>query len=121
MLAVMPVSPARSSSVSKCAHSFLSGVASDKNDQSGILLLHRELQEVVAIARDHEQVVLGGVRECVSVTGSYRKCRTKADDRVTFRFEDAGRFLGNVVVQEEPHAGSGGLICRATSVSISAR
>jgi len=47
-------------------------VASDQNDQSGILLLHREPQEVVAIARYHEETVFSCVREGFGVSRGYR-------------------------------------------------
>jgi len=42
---------------------YLTGVATDEDDHSGIRLLQCQLQEIVSVTCNHEQAVRGGIGE----------------------------------------------------------
>lgn len=85
-----------------------------------VRLLSCKLEEVIPIARDHDQVVLESVLENCVVRGLARKHFAHATDPMPKMLEEVTQLVGDIIVQEEVH-GSPGDICRATRTSISPR
>lgn len=121
MLLVRPASPARSSSVSKCAHSIWRVSRRMRDNQPGIRLLCRQREEIVPVAGNHEQVLRRGIRQRLAVLRPDGLNLSEPNDLVVFPAQDARNFLRHVVIEEKSHTASGGLICRATRASISDR
>jgi hypothetical protein len=82
--------------------------------------LPRELEEVIAIARDDDEIVTEAVVENRGVRGLARKRLTRATHLVSKMLEERAQFLRDVIVQEDIQD-SPADICRATSTSISPR
>lgn len=96
------------------------GSSSDHDDDAVVRSLSRELEEVIAIARDDDQIAREGLVENRRVGGLARKRLARATHLVSKVLEEIAQLLRDIIVEEEVHC-SPIDICRATRTSISPR
>ena len=96
------------------------GSSSDHDNNAVVGSLSRELEEVVAIARDDDQIAMEGVVENRRVGGLARKRLARTTHVVSKVLEEVAQILRDIIIQEEVHR-SPVDICRATRTSISPR
>ena len=120
MLSARPSAPALSEKSQQSSALGGPRSSSDHDDDAVVRSLSRELEEVIAIARDDDQIAREGVVENRRVGGLARKRLARATHLVSKVLEEIAQRLRDIIVQEEVHR-SPADICRATRTSISPR
>jgi len=94
---------------------------SKRRNEAGVRNYLCSCQEIVPIARNEHAVVLGSVPQHILVFCLGIKQISEFEHFVTHRGQSIRHIIGHIVVEREPQDASLGLICRATSKSISPR
>lgn len=94
---------------------------SKRRNEAGVRNYLCSCQEIVPIARNEHAVVLGSVPQHILVFCLGIKQISELENFVAHRRQTICHIIGYIVVEQKPQDVSPGLICRATSKSISPR